>query len=159
MNSRRKGKQGELELAKFLREHGYTDAHRGQQFKGGGDSPDVVGIPGVHLECKRVEKGSLYDWLAQAQQDAAAGAMPVVAHRRSRKEWVAILSLTDFLKLIGRASREVPVGQSWAFTEHRTMAEVMRDEEAHAQPGMGQEAEGTSQRPPREGAGAAVSTT
>jgi Holliday junction resolvase len=38
MNSRAKGKRGELEIAKVLRENGY-DAHRGQQYKGGADSP------------------------------------------------------------------------------------------------------------------------
>ncbi len=100
MNSRAKGKAGELELAIFLRDHGFTDARRGQQFKGGADSPDVVGIPGVHLECKRVERGQLYDWLDQARRDAAEGCIPVVAHRRNRREWVAILPLDDFIALI-----------------------------------------------------------
>jgi hypothetical protein len=27
-----------------------------------------------------------------------------------------------------RASRDVPVGERWTFSDHRTMAEVMRDE-------------------------------
>lgn len=100
INSREKGKKGELELAKLLREHGY-EARRGQQFSGGDTSQDVVhDIPGVHLECKRVEAGSLYKWLEQARQDAADGKIPVVAHRRSHEEWVAILPLTDFLKLM-----------------------------------------------------------
>ncbi len=101
MNSRAKGKNGELELAKVLREHGYMEARRGVQYSGGGDSPDVVGIPGFHVECKRTERGNLYDWLDQAIRDSdGTGRMPLVAHRRSRREWVAILPLTDFLKLI-----------------------------------------------------------
>ena len=33
MNSRQKGKRGELELAKVLREHGY-ETRRGQQYSG-----------------------------------------------------------------------------------------------------------------------------
>ncbi len=100
MNSRTKGKNGELELAAFLREHGF-EARRGQQFSGGGDSPDVVhNIPGVHLECKRVEQGNLYDWMAQAIRDANPADIPVVAHRRNRRDWVAILPLENLLDLL-----------------------------------------------------------
>ena len=43
MNSRRKGAVGEREIAKYLREHGFTEARRGQQFKGGADSPMLLG--------------------------------------------------------------------------------------------------------------------
>lgn len=102
MNSRQKGKRGELELSKFLREHGYTEARRGVQYQGGHDSADVVGLPGHSVECKRVEALSLYDALAQAQRDAGPGEIPLVAHRRNGKPhhplpWVAILTLDDYL--------------------------------------------------------------
>lgn len=101
MNSRVKGAAGERELAAFLRERGF-EARRGQQFKGGADSPDVVceALPGVHLECKRVERGQLYAWLGQAIQDAGPDKMPVVAHRRNRREWVAIMRLEDLLEMM-----------------------------------------------------------
>src|SRR5665213_4437968 len=99
INSRSKGVAGELELAKYLREHG-IDARRGRQYSGGDDSPDVIcDIPSIHFEVKRVESGSLYKWLEQAQADAGTK-IPVVAHRRNHKEWVAILPLTDFLNYI-----------------------------------------------------------
>jgi Holliday junction resolvase len=100
INSRAKGKAGELELAAYLRERGF-DARRGVQFKGGSDSPDVVcpALPGVHLECKRVEAGNLYTWLAQAVRDAG-GKVPVVAHRRNRQDWVAILPLASLLGML-----------------------------------------------------------
>lgn len=103
INSRTKGKTGELELAKLLREHGF-EARRGQQFSGGTDSPDVVcdALPDIHLECKRVEAGSLYKWLEQAKCDAGPDKIPVVAHRRSREDWVAILPLSMFLEIIHR---------------------------------------------------------
>lgn len=104
MNSRAKGKNGELELAEFLRGHGF-EARRGQQFHGGADSPDIVSsIPGIHIECKRVEAGNLYVWLAQATNDAPADTVPVVMHRRSRQRWVAVLHLTDFLQLVEKAN-------------------------------------------------------
>lgn len=100
INSRNKGKVGELELAAVLKEHGF-EARRGQQYSGGDTSQDLIhDIPGVHIECKRVEAGNLYTWLAQAIRDAAAGKMPVVMHRRNRQEWVAVMRLEDFLKLV-----------------------------------------------------------
>lgn len=99
MNSRAKGKAGELELAEFLRQHG-AEARRGVQFKGGAGSPDVVtDIAGVHFECKRVEAGNLYTWMDQATRDAG-GQIPVVAHRKNRREWVAILPLAALLELL-----------------------------------------------------------
>lgn len=52
MNSREKGKRGERELAGELRRHGY-DARRGQQYCGANGDADVVGLPGLHIECKR----------------------------------------------------------------------------------------------------------
>ena len=52
MNSRDKGKRGERMLAEELRNAGY-EAHRGVQYQGGRDSPDVeTNIPNVHIECK-----------------------------------------------------------------------------------------------------------
>ena len=96
-NSRAKGCRGELELAKYLASKGFV-ARRGQQFSGSPDSPDVVcqSLPGWHIECKRVEKGQLYEWLAQARRDAGKK-IPLVAHRKNREDWVVILRLEDFL--------------------------------------------------------------
>jgi Holliday junction resolvase len=99
INSRAKGAKGERELASFLRDLGF-EARRGQQFHGGSDSPDVVtNLDNIHLECKRVEAGNLYTWLEQATRDAN-GKVPVVAHRRNKKDWVAILPLQNLLELI-----------------------------------------------------------
>lgn len=102
MNSRDKGARGEREFAALLREHGH-DARRGCQFQGGPGSPDVVcdSLPGYHFEVKRVQAGNLYTWMAQATEDAGDKRVPVVAHRRNNQEWVAILPMTDFLKLAG----------------------------------------------------------
>lgn len=99
LNSRNKGACGERELAAYLRDKGF-DSKRGQQFRGGQDSPDVIGLPGIHLEVKRTEKLSLYDALDQAVRDAG-GNVPVVIHRKNRREWVAIVRLDDFLGMYG----------------------------------------------------------
>ena len=95
--SRDKGKRGERELARKLREYGY-DAHRGVQYHGGADSPDVVGLPGVHIECKRVERLMLWDALEQARRDAGDN-IPVVMHRRNDCPWVVVMELEDWIKL------------------------------------------------------------
>lgn len=102
INSRNKGACGERELADFLKVRGFPEARRGQQFKGGADSPDVVcaGLEDFHIECKRVEAGNLYVWLKQAVRDAAGKKTPVVMHRRNHGEWVAIVRLDDFLNQV-----------------------------------------------------------
>jgi len=110
MNSRAKGARGERELAEWLRERGVS-ARRGQQFSGGTESPDVVtDLKHVHFECKRVEAGNPYDWLAQAQRDAGTNKIPVVAHKRNRKEWIAILPLEELLWLLAAGGKHAVQG-------------------------------------------------
>lgn len=98
INSRAKGAAGERELANYLKAAGFQ-AHRGQQFAGGNDSPDVVcsALDSYHIECKRVEAGSLYTWLRQSVRDAGNAKVPLVIHRRNQRDWVVIMRLDDFL--------------------------------------------------------------
>lgn len=98
MNSRQKGARGERELANILKDYGY-DTRRGQQFSGANGDADVVGLPGVHIECKRVEKLNLDAAMEQAQRDAREGEVPAVFHRKDRQDWKVTLSLEDFMKL------------------------------------------------------------
>lgn len=99
INSRQKGAQGEREFAAVLKEHG-IEARRGQQFSGGKDSPDVItNLTGVHFEVKRVQAGNPYNWLAQAQRDGV-GKIPIVAHRKNGKDWIAVLPMDQLLELL-----------------------------------------------------------
>lgn len=98
MNSRQKGAAGERELAKALRSHGY-ETRRGQQYCGSNGDADVVGLPGVHIECKRVERLDLEDAMAQSRADARPGEIPVVMHRKNNCKWLVTLSLDDFMTL------------------------------------------------------------
>jgi Holliday junction resolvase len=101
INSKRKGKTGELELARKLKEHGY-DVRRSVQYNGKEEDgqADLVGLQGIHIECKRTEKLNLYDAVNQAKRDSdGKGEIPVVFHRRNNCEWLAILPLDDFIKL------------------------------------------------------------
>lgn len=102
LNSRNKGAAGEREVAKILRERGYTGARRGVQYHGGPDSPDVRGLPGFHLEVKRVEKGSIYKFMEQAREDAGWENVPLVVHRRSNEPWMVIIDLDEFLNIMDR---------------------------------------------------------
>lgn len=106
MNSRVKGAAGERELSAKLREYGF-DCHRGQQYHGGGDSPDVVGLPGIHIECKRVERLNIEAAMAQSRRDAEGTKdVPVVMHRRNREGWKVTMDLDDFMNLYVAATSD-----------------------------------------------------
>ena len=98
MNSRAKGKRGELELAKFLRGWGY-DARRGQQYSGANGDADVVGVPGLHIECKRVEQLNIENALKQAEHDAPDGIIPIVFHRKNGEDWKVTLRADVFMRI------------------------------------------------------------
>lgn len=96
INSRQKGARGERELARMFREQGY-DCRRGQQYNGL-EGEDVVGLPGIHVECKRVERLNLYDAIDQAKRDAG-GKIPAVYHRKNNCGWLVIMTLDDWFRL------------------------------------------------------------
>lgn len=101
--SRGKGQRGELEWAKKLSEEGYP-AHRGRQYHGGVDSPDVkCEVLPFHFEVKRTEKLHLYDAVQQAQEDCPEGKMPVVAHRRNHYPWLVVMPASVFFHLCREA--------------------------------------------------------
>lgn len=104
MNSRNKGAAGERELAGLLKKYGY-DCRRGQQYCGANGDADVVGIPGLHIECKRVEKLNLDDAMEQSIHDAKDGEIPVVMHRKNRKPWKVTLELDNFMELLKAAGK------------------------------------------------------
>ena len=98
MNSRQKGKRGELEVAHLLREYGF-EARRGQQFSGANGDPDVVGLPGIHLEVKRGEKLNLEAAMQQSIRDARENEIPIVMHRKNRGQWLVTMTFEDWMKL------------------------------------------------------------
>jgi len=97
---RSKGARGEREFAAEFNKLFHTEAHRGRQYHGGPDSPDVV-IPGVpiHPEVKRTEKLSLYAAMEQAVEDAGED-VPIVGHKRNGKPWLAVVRLDDLPRLV-----------------------------------------------------------
>lgn len=111
-SQREKGKRGERELAGILREYGY-DCRRSQQYCGVSGDADVIGLPGIHIECKRVEKLNLLDAVLQAVRDAAKGLLPTVFHRKDRCEWLVTMRLVDWIELY----KEVEAGRELKETE------------------------------------------
>ena len=101
--SQRKGRAGELELAAILQSCGYP-VKPGQAVSYG-NTPDLSGLPGVHIECKRVERLDLGAAMAQAVHDAEKfhDGAPAVFHRRNRQPWLVTMRLLDFLALYSRA--------------------------------------------------------
>lgn len=96
--SRNKGKRGELEIAHILQEHGFP-ARRSVQFNGWQGAADVIGVDGIHIEVKRVERLNIDTAMDQSRRDAKGGEIPVVFHRRNHKGWLATLPLDDFIKI------------------------------------------------------------
>lgn len=108
--SKQKGARFELEIAHYLQDHGYPDAHRTAQHCGKtGDAGDVEGVPYLHIECKRVERLNLYSAYHQAVRDNSAkgnGDIPVVVHKRNRGNTMISLSLEDFLKIFSSYNKK-----------------------------------------------------
>lgn len=100
-NGMQKGKAGERELSKVLTSLFGVAVRRGQQYSGI-EGDDVVGLPYVHVECKRVEKLNLDLAYAQSKRDAKEGETPIVCHRKNRGEWMVTLALADLDELAAK---------------------------------------------------------
>lgn len=98
MNSREKGRRGEVELSKTLNEYGYN-TERMSQFCGKTGVPDVQGLKGVHIECKRVERLIIEKAMNQSRSDARENEIPVVMHRKNRQPWLVTMDLDTWLEM------------------------------------------------------------
>lgn len=101
MNSREKGAKGEREFASLCRDKGFLKVRRTQQYCGNtGEAADVVGLPGVHAEVKRVENLNIYNAIEQAKRDSKkSGRVPVVFHRKNYREWLVTMTADDWFNL------------------------------------------------------------
>lgn len=108
--SKQKGARFELQIAHYLQDHGYPDAHRTAQHCGKtGDAGDVEGVPHLHIECKHVERLNLYDAYHQSVRDNSAknsGDIPVVIHKKNRETTLVSISLDDFIKIFSTYKKE-----------------------------------------------------
>ena len=103
MNSKQKGKHGELEFANFCKKYGY-DVRRTAQYNGKelDSKADVVGLPMVHVEVKRVEKLNIHDAIKQAIRDNKTNDLPIVAHRKNNTEWLITMVADDWFSIYSK---------------------------------------------------------
>lgn len=97
--SQRKGRDGERELAGILQKFGYP-VRPGMAVSFGSD-PDLIGLPGIHIECKRNERLNLWEAMEQAARDSEKfqDGRPAVFHRRNRQPWLVTMRLVDWMAL------------------------------------------------------------
>lgn len=106
VNSKSKGKRGELEWCEVCKAHGY-DVHRSAQYCGNtGEAADCIGLPRIHQEVKRVERLDIHKAMEQAVRDSEAAGnrdKPIVAHRRNNTEWLVTMRAKDWFEIYNTA--------------------------------------------------------
>ena len=104
INSKDKGRRGELMFCSECKKHGYN-VRRSQQYCGNtGNAPDVIGLQGIWPEVKHSKVLRLKEYLEQAENDAekaGKGNLPTVFYKIPRGEWVAIMPLDSWFELYG----------------------------------------------------------
>lgn len=106
INSNQKGKTGEREFSRLCREQGFEGVRRSQQYSGINNDADVVGLPGIHIEVKRVERLNISKAVKQAIRDKADDEIPIVAHRKNYEDWLITMTADDWFKLYKAFIRE-----------------------------------------------------
>ena len=98
--ARNKGKRYELELMHILRDFYGYNVRRGYVFQ---HESDVIGLEGVHIECKAVEQLNIRTAYKQAREEALkrADGIPVVFHHKNREGWLVTMSLEDWMDFYG----------------------------------------------------------
>lgn len=94
---REKGARGERMLKEFLNSLGLS-VKRGYVFL---KQSDLTDLPGIHVECKFVEKLSVRKAMRQAIEEAKKrmDGMPTVFWKVSREPWLTIMLTEDWVKL------------------------------------------------------------
>lgn len=105
--SRNKGKRYEQELARDYRAEGYTVSRNANQADpdatGIDVKGDILGLEGLHVQAKCVEKLNIWAAREQARSEAPEGWIPSVHFRRNRADtWVAI-PLEHWFRLLREA--------------------------------------------------------
>lgn len=94
---REKGARGERMLKEYLNNLGLT-VKRGYVFL---KQSDLVDLPGIHIECKFVERLGVRKAMDQAIAEAEKrkDGMPAVFWKTSRKPWLTIMRTEDWVTL------------------------------------------------------------
>lgn len=93
---RRKGVDGEREVRRLFEQHGF-------ELRGLEASGDWLAFGhglAFHVESKRQEVARPWVWFEQASAEAPTGTIPLVAFRRSRSPWLALVRLDVLLPVL-----------------------------------------------------------
>lgn len=104
INSKQKGKRGELEFAHECEKYGFNDVYRTAQTNGKLEQSlaDCEGLEGIHIEVKRVEALNIDTAIEQSVRDLETKRekkLPAVFHRKNHKKWKCTMYLSDWMKL------------------------------------------------------------
>lgn len=97
--AKNKGKRGEQELARWLRDHlPNTDIERNWESQAVAGGADIY-LPPFAIEVKRQEKLSVQTWWRQANhQTTTRCPIPILAFRQNRKSWRFLFPARTILK-------------------------------------------------------------
>ena len=104
INSKNKGKAGELEFCHECQKYGFTNVYRTAQCNGKLEQSlaDCEGLDYIHPEVKRVERLNIDSAVEQAIRDTNTKKekkLPVVFHRRNRKKWLVTMPFNEWVKM------------------------------------------------------------
>lgn len=104
INSKQKGKNGELEFVHECEKYGFKKVYRTAQTNGKLEQSlaDCEGLEGIHIEVKRVEALNIDKAMEQSIRDTKTKKekrLPVVFHRKNRKPWKATMLFEDWVKI------------------------------------------------------------
>lgn len=97
-SQRTKGQVYERQVAEELSDWLGVDCKR--KLGAARDGGDDIQVGQFRIECKRHETTKVWEWYEQARSNAQPGEIPVVVFRRSRSESMALVSLSDFMRLM-----------------------------------------------------------
>lgn len=111
LDSRRKGKVGELEAVSFLKQlFGWTGVRRSQQHCATDSAMDIIvqETPGLWYEIKRVQKLNVPATMKKSKQ--SSGGKPVVLlHRPNQCPWMITCFLDELPAVLDEISRAGPL--------------------------------------------------
>ena len=100
MNSKAKGKRGELYVVNKFKDYGYNNAHRTAQFKGNtGQAADIEGIDYIHAEVKFVESLNISKAMLQAKRDNKSDKLECIFHKKNNEGLMVTMEFDDWIIL------------------------------------------------------------
>jgi Holliday junction resolvase len=103
-SERRKGKKAELDVAGYMREHGW-EAATTRGTSGAQEGDDIVTNAPVSIEVKNHVRLDLSSWVHQALQNAQ-GQPAIVWHKKrgesSPGNWYVTMTGQDFMRILGK---------------------------------------------------------